>query len=173
MQTEAQEYRIEAMPTFIFFRHSKELERIRGGDTRAIEAALTKYYKDTSAFGGEGHSMLGTSSTTKISSTTTIESDRNHLEQVAQERFGSIKEGQTMTTIRLRLPDTVNPINIRLSTDRTLNDIRQLLRDTITQFKTVSFEFIEPPAMKIKLEDEKKTINDAKLMNAVLTVKKV
>jgi hypothetical protein len=160
------------MPTFVFFRHSKELERIRGADTRAIEAALTKYYKDTSAFGGEGHSMLGASSTTKTTSTT-IESDRNRLEQVAQERFGSIKEGQTMTTIRLRLPDTANPINIRLSTDRTLNDIRQLLRDTMTQFKTISFEFIEPPAMKIKLENEKKTINDAKLMNAVLTVKKV
>jgi hypothetical protein len=160
------------MPTFVFFRHSKELERIRGADTRAIEAALTKYYKDTSAFGGEGNSMLGASSTTKTTSTT-IESDRNRLEQVAQERFGSIKEGQTMTTIRLRLPDTANPINIRLSTDRTLNDIRQLLRDTMTQFKTISFEFIEPPAMKIKLENEKKTINDAKLMNAVLTVKKV
>jgi hypothetical protein len=160
------------MPTFVFIRHSKELERIRGADTRAIEAALAKYYKDVSAFTGEGHSMLGASSTTKVTSTT-VESDRTHLEQVAQERFGSIKEGQTMTTIRLRLPDTANPVNIRLSTDRTLNDIRQLLRDTMVPFKTSSFEFIEPPAMKIKLEDEKKTINDAKLMNAVLTVKKV
>ncbi len=117
--------------------------------------------------------MLATSSTTKQTSTTPIESDRNRLEQVAQERFGNTKEGQIITTIRLRLPDTASPINIRLSTDRTLNDIRQLLRDTMTQFKTQSFEFIEPPAMKIKLEDEKKTINDAKLMNAVLTVKKV
>jgi hypothetical protein len=157
------------MPTFVFIRHSKELERIRGGNTQAIEATLAKYYKDTSAFGGEGHSMLETSSTTKVSSTT-IESDRARLEQVAQERFG---KGQTMTTIRLRLPDTANPINLRLSTDQTLNDIRQLLCDTITQFKTISFEFIEPPAMKIKLEDEKKTINDSKLMNAVLTVKKI
>lgn len=165
------------MPTFVFIRRSKELERIRGADTRAIEATLTKYYKDSSAFGGEGHSMLETTTTTTTASssstTTIIESDRNRLEQVAQERFGQIKDGQTMTTIRLRLPDTANPVNIRLSTDRTLNDIRQILLDTITQLKTMSFEFIEPPAMKIKFEDEKKTIKDAKLMNAVLTVKKV
>lgn len=161
------------MPTFVFIRRSKELERIRGADTRAIEATLTKYYKDSSAFGGEGHSMLETTTTASSSTTTIIESDRNRLEQVAQERFGQIKDGQTMTTIRLRLPDTANPVNIRLSTDRTLNDIRQLLSDTITQLKTTSFEFIEPPAMKIKFEDEKKTIKDAKLMNAVLTVKKV
>jgi hypothetical protein len=160
------------MPTFVFFRQSKELERIRGADTRAIEAALTKYYKETSAFGGAGHSMLDTSSAAKATPAT-IESDRSRLEQVAEERFGKIQEGQTMTTIRLRLPDAASPVNIRLSTDRTLNDVRQLLRETMTQFKTTSFEFIEPPAMKIKTEDEKKTLNDAKLTNAVLTVKKI
>jgi hypothetical protein len=159
------------MPTFVFIRRSKELERIRGADTRTIEATLAKYYKEASAFSGEGHSMLGASSTPKLAAT--VESDRTRLEQVAQERFGNLKEGQTMTTVRLRLSDTPNPINIRLSTDRTLNDIRQLLRDTMSSYKTNSFEFIEPPAMKIKLEDEKKTIHDAKLTNAVLTVKKV
>ena len=161
------------MPTFVFIRSSKELERIRGADTQAIEATLAKYYKEASAFGGQGYSMVETASTTKtVSSTATNESDRSRLEQTAQERFGKIKEGQTMTTIRLRLPDEASPVNIRLGTDRTLNDIRQLLRDTMTQFKTISFEFIEPPATKIKVEDEKKTINDVKLMNAVLTVKK-
>jgi hypothetical protein len=172
LQTESQEYRIEAMPTFVFIRRSTELERIRGADTGAIETALTKYYKDSSAFGGQGYSMLETASTTKTSSTTN-ESDRSRLEQMAQERFGKIKEGQTITTIRLRLPDEASPVNIRLSTDQTLNDIRQLLRDTMTQLKTISFEFIEPPATKINLENEKKTIKDMNLMNAVLNVKKI
>lgn len=164
------------MPTFVFIRRSKELERIRGADTRAIEAALTKYYKESSTFGGQGHSMLDSASSTTPAtkaSSTTGQSDRAHLEQVAQERFGNIKDGETMTTIRLRLPDEASPINLRLSTSRTLNDIRQILRETMTQFKTTSFEFMEPPATKIKLEDEKKTIHDAKLTNAVLTVKKV
>jgi hypothetical protein len=32
---------------------------------------------------------------------------------------------------------------------------------------------MEPSARKIKLEDENKTLREAKLMNAVLTVKKV
>jgi hypothetical protein len=162
------------MPTFVFLRHSKELERIRGADTNAIETALAKYYKETLAFGGEGHSMLETNSaiTTKAASSTS-ESDRDRLEQTAQQRFGDIKEGETMTTLRLRLPNIANPVSIRLSTDRTLYDVRRLLCDTITLFETTPFEFMEPPAMKIKLDDETKTIQEAKLMNAVLIVKKV
>jgi len=54
---------------------------------------------------------------------------QHRLEQVAQERFDTIKEGQTVTTIRLRLPDIENSVNIRLNTDRTLDDIRQLLHN--------------------------------------------
>jgi hypothetical protein len=161
------------MPTFIFFRRSKELERIRGANIDSIEKALAKYYKETLSFGGEGHSMLESNTTTVNISSSTIESDHNRLEQAAKERFGNITEGQTMTTIRLRLPDIANPVNIRLSTDRTLNDVRHLLCDTITLFETTPFEFMEPPAMKIKLEDENKTISEAKLTNAVLTIKKI
>jgi len=161
------------MPTFIFFRRSKELERIRGANIDDIEKALAKYYKETLSFGGEGHSMLESNTTTANISSSTIESDHNRLEQAAKERFGNIIEGQTMTTIRLRLPDIANPVNIRLSTDRTLNDVRHLLCDTITLFETTPFEFMEPPAMKIKLEDENKTISEAKLTNAVLTIKKI
>ncbi len=83
------------------------------------------------------------------------------------------KKEETATTIRLRLPDTATPVNIRLSTDRTLFDIRRLLCDTIALFESTPFEFMEPSARKIKLEDENKTLREAKLMNAVLTVKKV
>ncbi|UJR33485.1 hypothetical protein I4U23_020930 [Adineta vaga] len=176
-ETEARQYEISAMPTFVFIRQSKELERIRGADIDAIEKALVKYYKEVSLFGGEGHSMLeqstgaGASSTTKAKSTT--ETDRERLEKEAQERFGKCTEGQTMTALRLRLPDLSTPINIRLSTDRTLNEVRHLLCDTITAFETTPFEFMEPPATKIKVEDEKKTITEAKLTNAVLTIKKI
>ena len=162
------------MPTFVFFRQSKELDRVRGADAKAIEATLVKHYKDKSAFGGEGHSMLQTpaAAATK-SATSTVESDRSRLEQVAQERFANANEGQTMTVLRLRLPDLATPVNIRLSTDRTLDDVRQLLGETIASLKTTPFEFMEPPALKIKREDEKKTIAEAKLTNAVLTVKRM
>jgi hypothetical protein len=161
------------MPTFVFFRLSKELERIRGADIDKIEATLAKYYKETLAFGGEGHSMLETDSTTAKLVPTTVESDHNRLEKAAEERFGNLTEGQTMTTLRLRLPDISTPVNIRLSTDRTLNEVRHLLCDTIPLFQTTPFEFMEPPAQKLKLDDENKTIEEAKLKNAVLTVKKV
>ncbi|CAF0854679.1 unnamed protein product [Adineta ricciae] len=169
-ETEARQYEISAMPTFVFIRSSKELERIRGADVDAIEKTLTKHYKATTAFGGEGHSMLETSTATAA---VTTETDRERLEKAAQELFGKPSQEQTMTTLRLRLPDISTPVNIRLSTDRTLNEVRHLLCSTISSFETNPFEFMEPPATKIKLEDESKTINEAKLMNAVLTVKKV
>ncbi|CAF0916121.1 unnamed protein product [Adineta steineri] len=172
-ETEAQQYKIEAMPTFVFIRSSKELERIRGADIDAIKKTLAKHYKETSAFGGEGHSMLDSKTTETASSKATVESDRERFEKVAEERFGTSKEGETMTTLRLRLPDISSPISIRLSTDRTLNDIRHLICETITLFETTPFEFMEPPAIKIKLDDENKTIKEAKLMNAVLIIKKV
>lgn len=168
LQTESEQYKIEAMPTFVFFRASKELERIRGADTSAIEAALTKYYKEVPKFGGEGHSMVDTSN-----KTSTNESDHQRFEKVARERFGTAKEGQTMTALRFRLPGVATPVNIRLSSDRTLDDVRQLLCETIPSFQVNPFEFVEPPAMKIKEEDERKTLSEAKLLNAMLTVKKL
>jgi hypothetical protein len=165
---DAQKYNITAMPTFVLVRRSQELERIRGADIQAIRTSLDKYYKETSAFEGEGYSMLKSQATTSIS-----EVNRVDLEKIARERFDHANEGQTLTTIRLRLPDVVTPVNIRLTTDRTLNDIRQLLCETMPSLQRIPFEFMEPPAMKIVHDDEKKTINELKLFNAVLNVKKI
>lgn len=166
------------MPTFVFVRQSKELERIRGADVGAIEKTLTKYYKETSAFSGQGHSMLDPSpaasaATTATATTTSMASDRDRLEQLAKERFGTAADGQTLTTLRLRLPDVATPVNLRLSTDRTLNDVRRLLCDTIPMFETMPFEFMVPPATKIKPDEENQTLSEAKLTNAALTVKKI
>lgn len=161
------------MPTFVFIRGSKELERIRGADKDAIESTLTKYYKQTTAFSGEGHSMLESNSTISKLAKPTEQSDYDRFEQAAKTRFGDEKEGDTMTTLRLRLPDLVKPVNIRLSTFHTLSDVRHLLCETIESFQTTPFEFMAPPATKIKLEDEEQTIAEAKLSNAALIVKRV
>ncbi len=161
------------MPTFVFIRCSKELQRISGADTDAIESTLAKYYQETVALAGEGHSMLESNSTIMTLPTPIDQSDQHRLEQVAKDRFGDEKEGETMTTLRLRLPDMTKPVNIRLSTYHTLSDIRHLICETIESFQITPFEFMEPPAKKIKLEDENQTIEEAKLKNAVLIVKKV
>lgn len=166
----AQEYGIKAMPTFVFLRRSKELERIQGANPDAIESTLAKYYKETSAFSGQGHSMLDTATSEHA---TINESDRLRVESLAKERFASSNDGGSMTSIRLRLPDIVTPVTIRLSAHQTLLDIRQLLCEAIPSFQTEPFEFMEPPANKIKDQDETKTLSEAKLLNAVLSVKKV
>lgn len=160
------------MPTFVFIRNSKELERIRGADQSAIERTLSKHYKTVSTFSGQGHSML--SSGTQASSTaSTTESEIRRFEQLAKERWATDVGSETVTTLRLRFPDIPTPINVRLSTNRTLYDVRRLLSDTISSFQAVAFEFLQPPAMKISLDDEEKTINELKLCNAVLNVRKI
>jgi len=169
-EDEVQQYKIEAMPTFVFIIHSKEVQRIRGADVDAIETALKKYAKETSAFSGQGHSMLETAGSEH---STINDSDRQRLEKLAKERFDKDIDQQSMTSIRLRLPDISTPVNIRLSSHRTLVDVRQLICDAIPTFQTEPFEFMEPPAIKIKDENETKTLNEAKLLNASLTVKKI
>lgn len=161
------------MPTFVFIRRSKELERVRGADIDAIESTLAKYYKETVAFGGEGHSMLEPNSTIGKIAAPTNQSDYDRLEQAAQERFGDAKEGGSMTTLRLRFPDVAKPVNIRLNTYQTLSDVRHLICETIESFQITPFEFMQPPAIKIQLDNEDQTIEEAKLKNAVLIVKKV
>ena len=159
------------MPTFVFIVRSKEIQRIRGADMDAIEAALKKHAKETSVFSGQGHSMLdaaGSGGQAAIN-----DSDRQRLEKLAKERFDDGADGQPMTSIRLRLPDISTPVNIRLSSNRTLIDVRQLICEAIPTFQTAPFEFMEPPAIKIKDENETKTLSEAKLLNASLTVKKL
>ena len=101
------------------------------------------------------------------------QSDYDLLEQVAQSRFGDAKEGGSMTTVRLRFPGVSKPVNIRLNTYQTLSDIRHLICETIELFQITPFEFMQPPAIKIALETEDQTIEEAKLKNAVLVVKKI
>lgn len=172
-QTESQEYEISAMPTFVFIRSSKELERIRGANIDAIETALNKYAKETSAFSGEGHSMLETNAESTSTTVPIVESDRDRLEKAARERFSNVEDGEKLTALRLRLPDLAIPITIRLSVNQTLNDVRHLICETIPMFDETPFEFFEPPATKIQLDDECKTLEEAKLTNSALTIRKI
>lgn len=74
--------------------------------------------------------------------------------------------------VRLRLPDVPAPVRIAIDLDRTINDLRKFLRENVPSLSTNMFEFIEPPTIKIKPEDELKTIEQAKLNNANLVVRK-
>ncbi|CAF1612765.1 unnamed protein product, partial [Didymodactylos carnosus] len=45
-QTEAEQYNITAMPTFLFFKYAKEVDRIKGANKELLESTLKKYYND-------------------------------------------------------------------------------------------------------------------------------
>ncbi|KAI0660620.1 thioredoxin-like protein [Cubamyces menziesii] len=59
-------YRITAMPTFVFLKGSSEVERIRGANKPALEAAVRRLASGPSggAFTGQGHTLGGGSSST-------------------------------------------------------------------------------------------------------------
>ena len=127
--------------------------------------------------------MLGSPAPNITSSATTTQSslksstaaapastDTNRLEELAQQR---LKSSSSSTTLRLRLPDLSTPVRIAIDLNRTLADVRVFLQENVSSLSGNQFEFIEPPASKIKREDETKTISDAKLTNATLAIRRV
>jgi hypothetical protein len=109
------------------------------------------------------------SAVASTSSTASAPTDTNHLEKLAEQR---LKSSSSATTIRLRLPDSSTPIRIAIDLNRTLADVRKFLQENVPSLGSNQFEFIEPPSTKIKREDETKTINDAKLTNATLAIRR-
>jgi len=96
--------------------------------------------------------------------------DTNRLEQLAEKR---LKTSSSSTTIRLRLPDISTPLRIQIDLNRTLADVRKFLNENIPSLQSNTFEFMEPPSTKIKREDEKRKISDAKLSNSTLAIRRL
>ena len=107
--------------------------------------------------------------TTSSASASTAAVDTSRLGTLAQQR---LKTSNSSTTIRLRLPDVSSPLTIAIDLARTLAEVRQFLQENVPSLQSNQFEFIEPPSIKIKREDEKKTIGEAKLTNATLVIRR-
>lgn len=137
------------------------------------------------AFGGTGH-MLGSpaptvtqsksaadnpfqSSRTTASSATSTSTDLGNLEKLAEQQ---LKTSSSSTVIRLRLPDISTPIRIVIDLNRRLSDVRKFLNQNVPSLQSNQFQFLEPPATRIKPEDEDKTISEAKLSNATLAIRR-
>lgn len=56
-------YRVTAMPTFIFLKGDRELERVKGANRTQLEATVRKYTSGSSgsAFAGKGQTLGGSS----------------------------------------------------------------------------------------------------------------
>ena len=104
------------------------------------------------------------------SATASIVTESNQLEKLAEQK---LKMSSSSTVIRLRLPDLSTPIRIGIDLNRTLADVRQFLNENVPSLQSNQFEFIEPPSTKINRENETKTINEAKLTNATLAVRRI
>lgn len=108
-----------------------------------------------------------------MASTTTSSStapDTGRLEKLAEQQ---LKTSTSSTTIRLRLPDLSTPLTVPIDLNRTLAELRKFLQENIPSLQSNQFEFIEPPSIKIKREDETKSISAAKLNNATLVVRRL
>lgn len=108
-------------------------------------------------------------SLTTASSTASASTDLAVLEKLAEKQ---LKSSSSSTTIRLRLPDISTPLRIAVDLNRTLTDVRKFLNENVPSLQSNQFQFIEPPSTKIKPEDERKTISEAKLTNATLAIRR-
>ncbi|KAI0784951.1 thioredoxin-like protein [Abortiporus biennis] len=68
----AAEYKVSAMPTFIFLKGRTKVDQVRGADKGALEATIKKHAGSTgssgSAFSGQGHRLGGGSTNSSSSS---------------------------------------------------------------------------------------------------------
>ncbi|KAF6766685.1 thioredoxin-like protein [Ephemerocybe angulata] len=60
----ASQYRVSAMPTFVFLKGTTKVDQVRGADPNALEATVRKHASgssaaSTSAFSGKGHTLGG------------------------------------------------------------------------------------------------------------------
>jgi len=146
---------------------------------RQIEVRLedhhTEEYKRVEptfkAFTGTGHAIGLPTSNRPLATASVSNSpvDAVQLEQLAAKR---LKTSSTSTVIRLRLPDLSVPVTIPIDLNRTLADVRRFLTENVPILQANTFEFLEPPATKIKREDERKKISDARLANSTLVVRR-
>ncbi|CAF3149019.1 unnamed protein product [Rotaria sp. Silwood2] len=97
-------------------------------------------------------------------------SNGNNLETLAERH---LKTSSSSTTIRLRLPDASIPICIKIDLNRTLAEVRKFLTENVHSLQSNAFEFMEPPATKIKREDERRQIRDTNLSNSTLVVRRI
>ncbi|KAH8835546.1 thioredoxin-domain-containing protein [Flagelloscypha sp. PMI_526] len=67
----AQQYRVSAMPTFIFLRGDTKVDQVRGPNRPALEEAVRKHASgsssSTGAFSGKGHTLGGKTTTSSTS----------------------------------------------------------------------------------------------------------
>lgn len=61
LEATAQANRISAMPTFVFFKNSAEIERIRGADKNQLEDKVKRYANESSGEAGGAATAAGTS----------------------------------------------------------------------------------------------------------------
>ncbi|KAI3622364.1 hypothetical protein WG66_015728 [Moniliophthora roreri] len=55
----AGEYRVSAMPTFIFLKGSSKVDQVRGADKAALGDALRRHSSGSGSFSGKGHTLGG------------------------------------------------------------------------------------------------------------------
>ena len=144
------------------------LEDHRGEEYKRVAPAFKP-------FGGAGHTIGlppgGSQARTTLStaSSGSTASEVSPLEQLAAKRLNT---SSSSTTIRLRLPDMSTHVSIRIDTNRTLGDLRRFLTENVPALQMNTFEFLEPPATKIKRDDERQQISDTHLSNSTLVVRR-
>ena len=146
------------------------LEDHRGEEYKRVAPAFKPFSGTGQTIGLSGSNPNQRRSSVALSGGTASESsDSSPLEKLAATRLNT---SSSSTMIRLRLPDMSTPISIKIDTNRTLGDIRRFITENVPSLQMNTFEFLEPPATKIKRDDERRKISDSRLANSTLVIRR-
>jgi len=187
----AQEYDVRSMPTFVFVKDSKEVERFSGANTEKLEALILKHGTGEK-FSGSGYTLSGEStgassdglggwigslvnSVTGSSASATSASNKNHeeeemnqnYEQQARDIFPVDKEVPTCK-MQIRLMDG-KKITVTMNNTQKVDQLREYITVARPAYEDLPFVFVTGHPPKV-IEDESLSLESANLANAVVVL---
>jgi len=161
---------VEAMPSFVFLRHKKELTRVRGADPEGLESKIKELAGPPGAttFAGEGH-RLGAEDrgATAQSPKPASPVSKANLEY-AQSAMG-VDEKKPVTKINVRLADG-SRFTVTLNLSQPVSAIREFICAVRPDQSSKCFSIMTTFPTK-EIDNENISIEEAKLANAVVNQK--
>ncbi|XP_035707253.1 monothiol glutaredoxin-4 isoform X2 [Folsomia candida] len=160
---------VSAMPTFIFLRQKKELDRVRGADPDALEQRIKKLGGPAGqpSFTGEGRRLGAEDNNLSVEANSSTSGSSVSVES-AQRAMG-VDESKPVTKINVRMADG-SKSTVTLNLSQPVSSIREFICAIRPDQASKSFVIMTTFPSKV-YENEEISIEEAKLMNAVVVQK--
>ena len=177
----AQSLSVRAMPTFIFFKQGKEVDRMEGADPSTLEKKIKEHGANV-VFEGQGHRLgdvatsntnnTATASATATNNTSEDKSVDDSQQTTSREWPLEVPAGHATGKVLLQIADgTRNPLKIAPEL-HTVSDlyrgVAQMLDRQVSSFVLSSREGMKTVELK---SDDRRTLKEARVAGGVVLLK--